>query len=504
MSILPLLPEPGVDGGRPAAGLLGAATATIRLGARVVALVGADALLDTAHGRALLRGAPALPPGTDLVLELPRTDPALVRTGRLVALGEQRLEPPLPVRLQPVPPAQAAAEVRSATPLEVSVRALGPDGQPIPPAFAVRLSVPLPDPAPAVPGGGALTAMVSGGAAARAGVFPGAPAEAPGSPTAAAPVTSQPAAAPAGPPTVLTAATTGTPSPMTRTSMPEHLGVLAARGQTIEAIVLSRDAPGPTLLRAAGVTLQVDAPLALPAGARLQLSLPAGPAGPGAAPLQAGPLEAARTLAACLREQADPTAPAYAALRLPEPSATLAARLLRLVQLIAPRPAAAEARRPAAPVTMEGQSGGARITAALAELGRLAGEPQSGGWRVLLLPLGFAGAPLLRLYVREDASERDGGRKDRDPQPSGAARRAVFELECGALGRCQIDVLCQARRFDLLVRTAQPLPLQLRRDIGELYRAARDVAGLGGAVRFRAGQLLALPGPGDRPGGITV
>jgi hypothetical protein len=80
----------------------------------------------------------------------------------------------------------------------------------------------------------------------------------------------------------------------------------------------------------------------------------------------------------------------------------------------------------------------------------------------------------------------------------------VFELEFGELGRCQIDVLCQARRFDLPVRTARPLPSHLRRDVRELYLAARDVAGLAGTVRFRAGQLLALPEPGGRPGGVTV
>jgi hypothetical protein len=82
----------------------------------------------------------------------------------------------------------------------------------------------------------------------------------------------------------------------------------------------------------------------------------------------------------------------------------------------------------------------------------------------------------------------------------------VFEVEFGALGRCQIDVLCQARRFDLLVRTEQPLPPALRREIRELYLAARDAAGLIGTARFRAGQLLALPEPSAAggPGGIRV
>jgi hypothetical protein len=79
-------------------------------------------------------------------------------------------------------------------------------------------------------------------------------------------------------------------------------------------------------------------------------------------------------------------------------------------------------------------------------------------------------------------------------------------VEFGALGRCQIDVLCQARRFDLLVRTEQPLSPDLRRELRELYLAARDAAGLVGTARFRTGQLLALPEPSAAggPGGITV
>ena len=64
----------------------------------------------------------------------------------------------------------------------------------------------------------------------------------------------------------------------------------------------------------------------------------------------------------------------------------------------------------------------------------------------------------------------------------------------------------QARRFDLLVRIEQPLPPDLRRVIGKLYLAARDVAGLVGEIRFRAGRWVALPEPAGAggPAGITV
>jgi hypothetical protein len=497
----PLLPE--LDGGRPAATSLGPATATIRLVARVVAIAGADALIETVHGRALLQGMPALRPGAALALELQHGDPALARTGRVVMIDEQRLEPTLSVRLQPVPSMQAAATVRDPTPLEVSVRPVGPDGRPIAPALIARLSVPPPEPGSCSPQSGPV--LASGGAAARAGVPPtmSDPAgHVPPTNTGTPAVTSRPAAelSPVTLPGRATAATGASAAPP---AILEHLGVLAALGQTLEAVVLPRDALGRILLRAAGFTLQVDTPLDLPAGARLHLSLPAGPARSDAA-VQTGPLDALRTLAGWLRQQTDTAEPAHAgALGLPEPDATLASRLLRLVQLIAPRSSSAEVRRTTEPALAEGQPGAARVAAALADLGRVAGEPQQGGWRVLLLPIAFEGAPLLRLYVREDPVGGDGSGTDNDADRSDAARRAVFEVEFGALGRCQIDVLCQARRFDLLVRTEQPLPPDLRRDIRQLYLAARDAAGLVGAARFRAGQLLALPEP-SAAGGITV
>jgi flagellar biosynthesis protein FlhG len=86
--------------------------------------------LETGHGRALLQGAPSLRPGAGLILELQHAEPAAARAGRLLAVGQQRLEPPLPVRLQSASSIQPAATVRTAATLAVSLRALGPDNSP--------------------------------------------------------------------------------------------------------------------------------------------------------------------------------------------------------------------------------------------------------------------------------------------------------------------------------------------------------------------------------------
>ena len=110
------------------------------------------------------------------------------------------------------------------------------------------------------------------------------------------------------------------------------------------------------------------------------------------------------------------------------------------------------------------------------------------------MPLGAAEPQLLRLYLRDvppdPERDRQSGRGDRQ-----ASRRAIFEVELSRLGRCQLDVLCRPARFDLVVRTEQPLGATLQGDIRVLVHAASEVGGVTGKVEFRAAGLLALPAP---------
>ena len=87
----------------------------------------------------------------------------------------------------------------------------------------------------------------------------------------------------------------------------------------------------------------------------------------------------------------------------------------------------------------EAQSGTSRTTAALASSSVWPASLKVAAG-AFLLPLGFEGAPMLRLHLREEPCQDDDG-KDRRPARSTISRRAVFELEFGKLGRCQIDVL---------------------------------------------------------------
>ena len=249
---------------------------------------------------------------------------------------------------------------------------------------------------------------------------------------------------------------------------------------------------GRLLLRAAGLTLRLEAPLDLPFGARLELLLPhdlkSPPPGPAAPPAGDDPLR--RVIEALLRRHAAAEGE-HGALRLPAADHALAARLLRWVQALgASAPSAAAA--PAEGSDPAGADGPLR--GALGELGRLAREPQAGGWRVLLMPLGAEDPGPLKLYLRDLPLD-----PERAPRPGrdrrSATARAIFEVELSRLGRCQLDVLCQAVRFELVVRSERPLPAALEDDIRVLVQAASEVAGWAGKVEFRAAALLPLPTP---------
>ena len=249
--------------------------------------------------------------------------------------------------------------------------------------------------------------------------------------------------------------------------------------------VVDRDARGRLLLQSGDLRLRLETRLDLPLGARLTLALPqdllplsgALPAAAAADPVQ-------RLIAALLRRE-DPGVATHeaGALRLPAADHALAARLLRWIQTLtaAPRPAAGEPAR-------VHEKAGEPVRAATPELARQAGEPQPGGWRVLVMPIGVEDPQVLKLHLREAAAD-----PDRDAQPGrnhdGTVQRAIFEVELSHLGRCQLDVLCQAERFDLVVRSAAPLGPAIEDDIRSLIAATRAAAGLAGRLEFRPAEL---------------
>jgi len=261
-------------------------------------------------------------------------------------------------------------------------------------------------------------------------------------------------------------------------------GATLQLGQGVDAEVLGRDPDGRLLLRAGGRLLRIEDPLDAAAGDRLRLA-PPGPPGPARVAL------AMRTLTDLLGRATD-----GAAVRMPEGDATLAARLLRFIQLLS----GGRGGDAAADERARAEVAGSALERPLAELARLGRETLPGGGRLLLIPFGSpAEAEVLRLYLPADSPDPDGRRRapaDGDDAP----RRLILDFPFRHLGRCQLDALCQGRSFRLMVRTAGPLDAGLRQQIEAIFIAACAAAGLKGELGYRPGRLLALPGGHERAG----
>jgi hypothetical protein len=70
------------------------------------------------------------------------------------------------------------------------------------------------------------------------------------------------------------------------------------------------------------------------------------------------------------------------------------------------------------------------------------------------------------------------------------AQRAVFDVDFSQIGRCQIDALCQDRRFDLLLRSERALAPAHRQQITDLFHSACEIAGLTGEIGYRQGEFV--------------
>lgn len=142
----------------------------------------------------------------------------------------------------------------------------------------------------------------------------------------------------------------------------------------------------------------------------------------------------------------------------------------------------------------------ARLGSDFQTMSRLADEPQQGDWRLALIPL-WTGEKLeqLRFFWRGGGGE--------EGAEEGEETRFVLDVDLSNVGHLQIDGLVKAKRrhLDLIIRTDQPLPAEMRTDIGQLFEDARETLGLGGQVAFQAApaNFIATPGasPGTSPGG---
>jgi hypothetical protein len=138
-------------------------------------------------------------------------------------------------------------------------------------------------------------------------------------------------------------------------------------------------------------------------------------------------------------------------------------------------------------------------------MGRLAEEPVSGDWRALLVPF-HAGTQidLVRLFVKQGKQ----GRGDDDDGAGGT--RFVLDVKLSLLGRMQFDGLLKdnQKRFELIIRSENPLPGTMRDDIRAIFRDAAETTGTKGGIAFEAAPPgfveIAAAAPTGGPSGVLA
>ncbi|SEH45462.1 hypothetical protein [Magnetospirillum fulvum] len=131
-----------------------------------------------------------------------------------------------------------------------------------------------------------------------------------------------------------------------------------------------------------------------------------------------------------------------------------------------------------------------RLLGDMKSLAEEAAQPKgpAGEWQTLTMPfLNGAQIDPIRLHVQtspEDSDQRRGG--------GGGEKRFILDIEMSRLGRIQFDglVLRETKRFDLIVRTRQPLDTAICRDIAGIFAECAQLTGIKGGVSFQAGRAF--------------
>lgn len=328
----------------------------------------------------------------------------------------------------------------------------------------------------APPGAGRETTALGRGAAGTA--------PPPSASSSATPSTAQPGSPSAPPPergTVFTVRVNALHGPA---AAPQPGGPLAP-GQTLLATVVS-SAPGHTVVETGAGTLVLKTPEALPKGLGLALEI-AGPVRPPEtdaarpSPLSSRGWPALEEAVPILHRDAPDLHRALIANLLPKPDSTLAAGIILFLTALRTGDIRAWLGEDTVRTLSRGRPDLARrIEGDFRELSRVA-DDTGDDWRVAVIPFNAqTSIEQLRLLTRRPPRD--------DPGKDGDAARFVVDVTLSRLGRIQLDGLVRRKdkRLDLMVRTAAPLPPDMRNDIRRLFTRAGEATGINGLLQFEA------------------
>lgn len=118
------------------------------------------------------------------------------------------------------------------------------------------------------------------------------------------------------------------------------------------------------------------------------------------------------------------------------------------------------------------------------DFGRLSAQSKeqvAGEWRMISMPLLHdEQLSQLQFYVRkqqDDDAEKDGDRK--------TVTRFILNLNLSRMGGLQLDGLLRQRQFDLILRTEEVLPLNMRQDLMQAFATGLNQSGMQGGIGFQ-------------------
>jgi hypothetical protein len=135
----------------------------------------------------------------------------------------------------------------------------------------------------------------------------------------------------------------------------------------------------------------------------------------------------------------------------------------------------------------------AQLSGEVKEMASRASEPQ-GEWRTTPMPWNLEG----RIERVNLVSRREGDSDDEAKKKSGgrgAGTRFLINLDLSRLGSMQLDGMFVkgTRAFDMMVRTKEALPENIRRDLSGLFADSNAAMGLKGTLSFQV--VKAFPDP---------
>jgi hypothetical protein len=124
-----------------------------------------------------------------------------------------------------------------------------------------------------------------------------------------------------------------------------------------------------------------------------------------------------------------------------------------------------------------------RLTEDFGKIAEQSQAPLPGGWKMISMPLLHdEHLSQMQFFVRRQ-DEREGGGQQGSTRP---VTRFLLNLSLSRLGDMQLDGLVHQKQFDLILRTGDPLTLDIRQEIMKRFAAGLDQTGMQGGVSFQA------------------